>query len=49
MTDFSTDGFDSLYPKYKGGRPKTSPRPQAPQALAAGVAVLDHDEGHPSR
>ncbi|MFE9354622.1 hypothetical protein ACFYPB_10465 [Streptomyces olivaceoviridis] len=29
MTDFSTDGFDSLYPKYKGGRPKTSARPQA--------------------
>ncbi len=21
--NFSTDGFDSLYPKYKGGRPKT--------------------------
>lgn len=49
MTDFSIDGFDSLYPKYKGGRPKTSPCPQAPKALAAGVAVLDHDEGHPSR
>ncbi|WP_143138342.1 helix-turn-helix domain-containing protein, partial [Streptomyces mirabilis] len=21
--NFNTDGFDSLYPKYKGGRPKT--------------------------
>jgi hypothetical protein len=23
MHDFNTDGFDSLYPKYRGGRPKT--------------------------
>jgi transposase len=21
--DFNTDGFDSLFPKYRGGRPKT--------------------------
>ena len=23
LHNFNTDGFDSLYPKYKGGRPKT--------------------------
>src|SRR3954447_9139239 len=25
--NFNADGFDSLYPKYSGARPKTSPRP----------------------
>lgn len=26
--DFNTDGFDSLYPKYKGGRPKSFTLPE---------------------
>ncbi|MGC5409979.1 helix-turn-helix domain-containing protein, partial [Streptomyces sp. DT225] len=26
--NFNTDGFDSLYPKYKGGRPKTFTLPE---------------------
>jgi hypothetical protein len=26
--DFSSDGFSSLYPKYKGGRPPRSTLPQ---------------------
>ncbi len=26
--NFNADGFDSLYPKYKGGRPRTFPLPE---------------------
>ncbi len=26
--NFNTDGFDSLYPKYKGGRPRTFTLPE---------------------
>ncbi|MGW4561605.1 helix-turn-helix domain-containing protein, partial [Streptomyces sp. NPDC004561] len=28
LHNFNTDGFDSLYPKYKGGRPKTFTLPE---------------------
>nr|WP_174532276.1 helix-turn-helix domain-containing protein [Streptomyces ambofaciens] len=27
-SNFNADGFDSLYPKYKGGRPKTFTVPE---------------------
>ncbi len=31
LHNFNADGFDSLYPRYAGGRPPKFPRPQRQQ------------------
>ena len=55
--NFNADGFDSLYPKYKGGRPPTFTLPAAArdqedrqvQAGRARPAVLDLEPGQAGR
>nr|WP_232837886.1 helix-turn-helix domain-containing protein [Streptomyces atratus] len=48
--NFNTDGFDSLYPKYKGGRPKAGLRrggcsePPAPDDRRTGHRHVSHDD-----
>ncbi|ANZ15366.1 helix-turn-helix domain-containing protein [Streptomyces noursei] len=33
--DFNADGFDSLYPKYKGGRPRVFTLPSSPPCASS--------------
>nr|WP_248844002.1 helix-turn-helix domain-containing protein [Streptomyces hirsutus] len=41
---FNTDGFDSLHPKYKGGRPKTFTRPERRESQkTAKSKPVEHD------
>jgi transposase len=47
--DFNTDGFDSLYPKYKGGRPKTFTLPERREIKKiAKSKPAEHELGRPT-
>ncbi|GJF25023.1 hypothetical protein SHO565_55870 [Streptomyces sp. HO565] len=44
LHNFNTDGFDSLYPKYKGGRPRTFSLPERREIKkTAKSKPADHD------